>query len=125
MATDPVYPADPVTQCPRIVARLQTEDNLAMPGKGVDFDFALSLFYYRIQVPGQNHQELLIDAVEKIKDPLLGEFTPPPVAMVGCDYLAPIQTIYHAELRHPRIDDPARRVSVAEIVMVGKSHNRR
>lgn len=123
-ATDPIYPADPVTTCPRIVLRLLTEDNVALPGQGVDFDFAMSLYYYRLQVPGQQHQRLLIAEVERIKEPLLGRYTPEPVKMAGADYLAPIQTTYHGELRHPRIDDPARRVSVAEIVIVGKSHNR-
>ena len=123
MANDPVYPAHPVEDCNRIVLRLFTEDDLAKVGRVVDFDFAFSLYYYRLQVPGEDHQRVLIDETEQIKAPLLSNFIPEPIVIAGADYFAPIQTVYRGELRNPNIDDPARRVSVSEIVLNGKSHD--
>lgn len=120
---DPVYPAHPRLDCPRIVLRMYTKENEPQPGRGVDFDWALSLFYYRLQIPGEHHQRVLLDELEQIEAPLLGNFVPQPVVMAGADYLASVQTVIHDEIRNPNIDDPNLRISVGEIVITVNSHD--
>lgn len=121
---EPVYPANPLA-LPRAYLKPFTGQVTPIPARGVDYDYAYSLYFQRRQTPGEHHGALLQAALKILIAPLLGNFCPDPIKQAGADYFAPIQTVLHDDLRHPRIDDPRLRVSTAEIVLLAKSHDRR
>lgn len=120
----PSYPANPRTACPRLLLRAYTNDITPVASQGHDFGLTFSLFYQRRQTPGQAHQEVLLREMLLIEEALLQRFNPGNTKAAGADFCRPTQMVIHDEQRHPRIDDPALRVSVGELVIQVASHNR-
>lgn len=120
---EPQYPANPYTMCPRL--RLQLVEISETPGPPAGgmvhgARYAGSWFYYRRQIPGQPHQRLLHIDVKKIRDPYLrGQFQPANLQVEGLNIhsITLNPTTILTELRH-KWDDPALRVSVAQISFV-------
>lgn len=116
---EPFYPVNPYTDCPSLRLRMFVQD--VGPGKNAgrsEANAEYSLWYKRLQVPGQAHQALLIADLETILNLIMGRWRPanmqavPDQAFFG---LYPKQPpVIHDELHH-EFDDPRLRVSVAEI----------
>lgn len=121
MAPHPQTPANVFTDCPKLVLRLYRGNLLGRPNRGVDFDWALSYWYYRRQVPGQAHQELLVPDVLLVEGLFLGNFGPELILAAGADYIAPVQTVWHDERNH-KSREPRLRASCAEILLGVKAH---
>lgn len=120
----PSYPANPRTACPRLLLRAYTTDITPVASQGHDFGMTFSLFYQRRQTPGQAHQEVLLREMKLVEEALLQRFNPGNTKGAGADFCRPTQMVIHDEQRHPRIDDPALRVSVGELVVQVASHDR-
>ena len=121
MRSEPVYPANPRTDCPLLRLRLYTAD--LAPGtvkQSTDVTVQASLYYYRRQTAGQAHQTLLLSALETIAELFTGDWRPsgiealPGIALYS---VVPRQMVIHDEMPHPLGDDPAMRVSVGELVL--------
>ena len=110
----PRYPVDPLTYCDRLVLRNYTADVGYRTSRGSAFVYKGSLFYYRLQVPGQNHQVVLTEAVRLLCKTLQAAITPTPVQQAGADCIRIVQEVVRDQLRHA-FDEPRLRVSVAEI----------
>lgn len=122
---EPAYPTDPRGDCPSLELRMRTEE--VSPGNTYGRSHAgatFTLWYKRRQTPGQDHQQLLVQDVEAIINVLLGRWRPAGmVAVAGQSFYGVYPKdppIVHDELRH-EFDDPALRVSVAEIPLVAQS----
>lgn len=120
----PSYPANPRAACPRLLLRAYTTDITPMVSQGFESGLTFSLFYQRRQTPGQAHQEVLLRESKLIQEALLQRFNPGNTKGAGADFCRPTQMVIHDEQRHPRIDDPALRVSVSELVVQVSSHDR-
>lgn len=120
----PAYPINPRTACPRLLLRAYTDDITPIATQGHSFSLAFSLFYQRIQMPGQRHQEVLMAEMKLIEEALLQRFNPGNTKAAGADFCRPTQMVIHDEMSHPRIDDPGLRVSVGELVIRVDSHDR-
>ncbi len=116
---EPVYPANPRTDCPLLRLRLYTAD--VRPGKvkqTTDVVLKASVYYYQRQTPGSAHQAAIVTVLETIVDTLAGDWRPSEVdALSGISLysVAPEQVVVHDEMTHPLGDDPAMRVSVGEV----------
>lgn len=116
---EPFYPVNPYTDCPSLTLRLFVQD--VGPGHNAGrskADATFSLWYKRRQTPGENHQQILIADLETIINLLMGRWRPTQMQAVAGQVifgLYPNQPpVIHDELHH-EFDDPALRVSVAEI----------
>lgn len=123
MAEEPTYPIAPATDCPSITLELHTEDIKPKPlrgGMGSLITLSGSLWIKRLQVPGQQHQTLLIADAEAVMNTLLGNWRPTEFIDVagqtnfGITFDNPR---LEAELRHP-LGDPSRTVSVCRIPFI-------
>lgn len=115
------YPTNPYLQCPRLMLRYEGSSLSPGPpqgGQAHDVTYAYSLFYYRRQTPGQEHQQLVCIDVESIVSCFtLEAFHPSLVeSLPGWQSysLVPVQVSYHDEMKHD-FDDQKLRVSIAEI----------
>lgn len=121
MMAHPQYPANPVTDCPKLVLRIYKGDIVGRPNLGIDWDYAMSYWLYRRQTPGQNHQQLLLADLQTLENLFLGNFGPMAIRNAGADFIAPVQSVVHDELNHP-LGEPRLRVSVGELVLGVKAH---
>jgi hypothetical protein len=115
MGSHPRYPGS-ISECPKLLLRDYKGNNKSRPNGGLTFDWQMSLWYYRAQTPGQEHQELLLADMVLIENLWLGNYNPEPVKAAGCSFVMPIQTVNHNELEH-RSGRADFRVSVAEILL--------
>jgi len=120
----PSYPTNPRTACPRLLMRAYTTDDTPVATQGHDIDLTFSLFYQRRQTPGQAHQEVLLREMKLIHEAMLQRFNPGNTKAAGADFCRPTQLVIHDQQSHPRIDDPALRVSVGELVIQVDTHDR-
>ena len=116
------YPCNPYTQCPRLLLRYEEMSFIPMVGGGVQHqvEYQCSFFYYRRQIPGQSHQEILMNDLETI----INCFTATPGLQVPTISGAipgfnlwkcfPGKETIHPDLKH-EFDDPCLRISVAQI----------
>lgn len=119
--TDPAsaYPCNPYLQTPAAYLRLYTEtltlDYLAA-GQAFSVEYAASIWYYRRQVPGEKHQQILSQDLEKVRNPLLIDAFKPSLAVPNFRLISAIpgQTVFHNHLSH-EFDDHFLRVSVGEV----------
>jgi hypothetical protein len=117
---DPLYPANPRVDCPRIRLRLTSlsaDPVVGRAGSVADSEFLASFWIYLLQIPGVDHQRHLSTAVSLVSKPFIGNFQPVAMASIPnlVDYgTVPVVSIYHPEINHP-LGDPALRVSVAEV----------
>lgn len=115
---------DPYTDCPRLHLRAYLDNIDAFPNAGMKYELNYSAWLYLKQEPGQQHQRLLVERLEIIKDLLAGDFNPTQVEEAGSDFLCFKQAVVHDELRHPLVDDPRLRVSPGELPIVALVHAR-
>lgn len=127
MRDDPVYPCNPRVDCPRAFLKLIQSS----PRQGETIGCANALFTLQLnlwvqlrQTPGQDHQELLIAAIEKVETAFLQqEFDLTEVVGVNSIYRLvtdTVDTIPFTELEHP-LGDPQLRVSTSgtQIILAG------
>lgn len=117
MRPHPIYPVDPVADLPALLLVNHTDQNTRQVGNQVDSIYQASLYYYRRQTPGENHQQKLLAAARAIETLLLRNPRPPFAESIRCDMQTPGKVEYPDELLHPLTDDPRLRVSVAELVL--------
>ena len=106
-----------------------TESSLET-GDRIFWTYAYSVFYYRLQVPGQDHQELLIADLKKIVDSIneqtdsyrLDEFVATNQTEQQLQLIWATNVIMHEELKF-EIDCPELRISVGEVVIEIKSQS--
>lgn len=120
----PSYPCNPRTECPRVQLRLFTHEDTYGDTLGCDgtiFRYTVSLWLQLRQTPGEDHQELLLAALDTLKNPLLAvEYDlGDEISVAGLVDLKVIDsdsvnTVVYDELNHP-FGDPALRVSTGEI----------
>lgn len=123
MRAQPAYPCNPRTQCPRGLLRAFRADHTRAERIGCPGGYALFVYNYSLwvqlkQTPGQDHQELLLDALAAFRDPLLQtNFDVLNTLNVAGLHRLEVQTIQEAvydELDH-EFGDPNDRVSTGEI----------
>lgn len=125
--TEPVYVMDPTTDLPRIKVRfnnVKSDLGTQIGLRALNCMYEYSIFYYKKQVVGQEHQQLLLQDIELIakvfsNDP--NAWRPSDfVAVGGGDNYQQIQTVMptaivqYPELHH-NIDYAGIRISTAEI----------
>lgn len=125
-ALEPLYPSNAYADCPRLDLYLDEQQvGPWMSGLSVT-DAAYSLYYKRRHDGQGDYQRRLADDVDAILSLFLGHWQPvelsghPGVKIYGAYPNAP--TRYHDVMRH-EFDDPALRVSVAEIPIIIRSRS--
>lgn len=120
MKAQPSYPCNPRTQCPRAFLRVYRGDHLHADTLGCDgakFIYACSIWLQLRQTPGQDHQEIMVAALDVFNTAIIqAKFdlqSLPVTGLIKLDVL-PNQAVVYDELDHPLLD-PALRVSVGEI----------
>lgn len=124
VSTSPVYPHNPRSSCSKLEFRALQTDFLAMASQGIDFDYGLTLTYYKRQARGQDHQRLMLLDLKLIEETFMRGFRPSPMQAAGADLVVPLGSEYIDELRNPRIDDPELRVSVGQFALGIKASGR-
>ncbi len=113
---EPVYPSNPLADCPMLTVRMYQDDVGAGRTAGASkADAVYSLWVKLRQTPGQDHHQILVGVMETIINTLMGNWRPAQLAGTYGAYPASPQTI-HEDLRH-EFDDPSLRVSVGEIAL--------
>lgn len=117
------YPCNPYIQCPRLwwVTETANFQGRACSGGNV-FDTIItgSLFYWRRQVLGENHHEILINDLDSIATPFTRDkLMPAPISAPSIpgfflEKCLPGVNTYHSDLHH-RFNDPDLVVSVGQI----------
>lgn len=110
----PRYPADPVTECPQLVLSLYTQATAPKAGGQDDFASDMSLWFYRRQIAGQNHQQKLAEALDLLGELLKQQTLPTVLADAGARFMQVVQKVYHDELGDP-LGRPRLRVNPGEI----------
>lgn len=116
-APHPRYPLDPVNDLPALFVVNHTGQNQRTVGGGRDSTYQLSLYYYRRQTPGQQHQEKLGEALRAIETLLLRNPRPMALEIVAADMATPGKVDWPDQLVHPLTDDPRLRVSCGELLI--------
>jgi hypothetical protein len=121
MRASPAYPGNPRSECPRARLRVLEEGHSPSATLGclntrASFAYRYGLWVQLRQTPGQQHQTLLLTAMDRFTDLLLqGGFTPD-LGVSGVNSLK-IDTVIGSvfdELDHP-LGNPNLRVSSGEI----------
>lgn len=110
----PRYPADPVSECPQLVLSLYVQATAPKPGGYDDFDSDMSLWFYRRQIAGENHQQKLAEALDLLSELLKQQTLPTVLADAGAHYMRVVQKVYHDQLGDP-LGRPRLRVNCGEI----------
>lgn len=122
MTAQPGYPCNPRTECPRVLFRMYRMDH--DDGKTMcqtAFTYVCSAWYQRRQVPGENHQALLVADLDALQKPL----TDAKLVLTNVlsrDWIRNLQVIQcqalvRDELKHPK-GDPSMTVSVGEVNLI-------
>lgn len=121
MRANPSYPCNPRTECPR--ARLRAGEmahtqptTIGCKGQKANFAYSYSLWVQRLQVPGQQHQTLLMADLQQFHDAFMAAGFEPILNVVGTESVlidVLVGTVFD-ELDDP-LGDPALRVSGGEI----------
>lgn len=121
MRANPSYPCSPRTDCPRARLRVTEEAHsppttLGCAGSKAAFAYQYGLWIQLRQTPGQQHQTLLLAAMDGFRDVLLQGALAPDLGVAGVNLLK-VETligVVYDEMDHP-LGDPALRVSTGEI----------
>lgn len=124
MEPHPAYPANPISYCDRLVLRNYTNDLTYFPSRTSTSVYKASLFYYRLEVVGQNHQVKLLEGTRAISRTLMAAVTPTPLQQAGAQCVRVTQGVLRDRLRHPRLDEPRLRVSVSELFLSADAQSR-
>lgn len=126
MQPSPVFPADPAADLPRAYLRAYIEDYAWAATLGcdvVDFTYRFSIWVQLLQTPGQEHQQLLLDAIAAFRDPILQAGFRPELGVAGLELrsIVPTQGVVQDETVHPL---GALRVSNGElnVTLTGRLH---
>lgn len=125
MRAQPAYPCDPRTECPRAFLRMFQQEFTYSTNLGCDetiFRYAVSLWLQLRQTPGQDHQELLVTALDTFVQPLITadyDLSSAGLSVTGLvDLRVPsedsVRVVVYDELEHP-LRDPELRVSTGEV----------
>lgn len=110
----PRMPADPVAECPQLVLSLYTQATNPKAGRDDDFASDMSLWFYRRQIAGQNHQQKMAEALDTLGELLKQQILPTIIADAGAKFMMVIQKVYHDELSDP-LGRPRLRVNPGEV----------
>lgn len=127
---EPLYPANPYIMCPRLrLQMVQVDEQPGPPAAGMvsGATYRGSWFYYRRQVPGEAHQDIIWQDLEYFRNPYLREtFTPSLIAVPGLVIYSciPSPATANTVMRHST-NDPNLNVSVGQfdIVITGEITN--
>lgn len=123
MNVQPAYPCNPRTQCPRVALRMFVHEDTYADQLGCSaylFRYQVSLWLQLQQTVGDDHQELLVAALDTLKNPLLAvDYDLSSLSVTGLvdlrvDQDIPVNTVVYDELNHP-LGDPSMRVSTGEL----------
>lgn len=123
MTAQPAYPCNPVTQCPRAFLRAFRGDHARASKFGCGGTLARYVYNYSLwvqlqQTPGQDHQEILLDALALFRNPIIQQNFNPlnelGVAGVTLLDVTPLQEVVFDEVNH-EFGHPDLRVSQGEL----------
>jgi len=123
---EPVFPANPYTECPRLDVYLDEEQVAPLPSNQNTTDCAVTMFYKRRHGTERDHQVAMAADVDTILSLFLSNWRPTEfdghegVKVYACVLNSPAR--FHPDMRH-EFDDPALRVSVAEIPLIIRSRS--
>lgn len=123
--SEPGYIFDPNDELPMIKLNFMGLDDDLRQNAGLNCVYEYALFYFRKQVKGEPHQELILEDIDKIFELFSNnpaDWRPTEFALIGIgppeeqqiQHVVPIEIKFYPELRHS-IDLPSIRISVAEI----------
>lgn len=118
-AAHPRYPANALTDCPRLLLRAYKGDIKALANQGVRWDYVFSYWLYMRDVT----QAQILAALATIEGCFLAQFNPPSLSAAGTEYIAPVQVVTHDEMPHP-LGEKRLRVYPGEILIgaVARKH---
>lgn len=123
MNVQPAYPCNPRTACPRAFLRMFTHEDTYADQLGCSaylFRYQVSLWLQLQQTVTEDHQELLVTALDTLKNPLLAvDYDLSGLSVTGLvdlrvDQDIPVNTVVHDELNHSS-GRPGLRVSSGEL----------
>lgn len=114
MGAKPSYPTKPTTDCPRILIRVRDDLENLQAGRVHKFALSIDLIVQLRQTPGQNHQKLLIEYMDAIREPFLTNAATLALCSLGIEFVQVARGSVLDELRHP-FDEPRLRVSTGKI----------
>ena len=123
MVTEPIYPCNPRDTCPKASIRVFTSDDTR--GNTIGCKdllsapvYRISVFFYRLQVSGENHQCKLLEMIKPFKDAILKEGFCPTLNVPGLpndtNNITTAQTVVFDQLEH-EYNDPDLVVSAGEL----------
>jgi len=119
--TEPMYIVNPNT-LPVIKVRFNNYSASPGPSKRMECEYEFSIFYFRKQTVGQQHQELLIQDLEKIAEVFTNNndsWRPTELASIDTDNQQLLTAFVSSIIMYPElhydIDDPSIRISTGEI----------